>query len=122
MDTDRSETLKQSIINIAQEAFRFKNVFQNILNTKIDPFERRRYFSQFSWFFKKVEEALETAGMKIVDLTGEPYDIGMAVTPLNIADFNTDDHLYIDQMVTPVIIENDKVVNMGTVILEKVIK
>ncbi len=120
MDKNTSEgLLRNSIIDIAKEAFRFRNVFLSILSSKVDPFEQSRYYSQFGWFFKKIEEALELANMKLVDFTGKPYDAGMPVTPLNIEDFNEDDILYIGQMVTPIIMGNREIVSMGTVLLER---
>lgn len=44
--------------------------------------------ANFSGFPKKVTKALDDAGITVVSLDGQLYDPGMAVTPLNIEDFD----------------------------------
>ena len=79
--------------------------------------EQSKYSSQFAWFSKKVLKAIDEANLRIVDVNGQLYDPGMAVTPLNIEDFETNDILYIKQMMEPIIMNGDTVVKTGTVIL-----
>ena len=64
----------------------------------------------------------EKAGLKIVNVDGQLYDPGMAVTPLNIEDFETDDILYVEQTMEPIIMQENAVVKTGTVILGRVQK
>ena len=99
---DKIDSLNSSIIDISNEAFRFKRVFMRAIS-KLDSESQAKYASQFAWFSKRVDKAVENAGLRIVDLTGQPFDPGMAVTPLNIEDFDTDDQLYIEQMMEPII-------------------
>ena len=113
------EELKQSIIEMATEAWRFRRVFNKAMS-KLEAGESKRYIGQFSWFIKKVDSALKTAGMRIVDVEGKPYDIGMAVSPLNIDDFDECDRLFVEQMIEPIIMDEEKVLKTGTVMLGRI--
>ncbi len=110
------EQLQNSLISIASELFRFQKVFEKAVS-KIDAEERSKYMSQYAWFSKKVYKAMDDASLKILNLEGQIYDPGMAVTPLNIDDFDNDDKLYILQTIEPIIMQDDKVYKTGTVIL-----
>ena len=116
-----NKNLTDSIISIASETFRFQRVFVKAIS-KLDIEEQNKYSSQFAWFSKKVLKALDEAGLKIVNVDGQLYDPGMAVTPLNIEDFETDDILYVEQTMEPIIMQEDTVVKTGTVILGRVQK
>jgi len=110
--------LLDSLISIAFEFFRFQDVFEKMLG-KLDYDEQLKYRNQYSWFSKKVDRALESAQIKVLNLQGKLYDPGMAVSPLNIDDFNKGDQLYIVQMIEPTILQNDAVYRIGTVVLGK---
>jgi hypothetical protein len=120
METN-SEILKQSIINIAVEAWRFKRVFMNAMG-KLDAGESTKYLSQYNWFNRKVNSALEDAGLRIVNIEGQLFDVGMPITPINLDDFSSSDSLNIEQMIEPIIMENDVIVRSGTAILGRVTK
>lgn len=114
-----ADTIKQSVINMAVESWRFGRVFDRLL-LKLDAGEQNRYKSQFRWFIKKVEEALEQADMRIVNVEGHPFDPGIAATPLNIEEFDAKDALMVDQMLEPIIMGKEGLVKTGTVTLRKV--
>jgi hypothetical protein len=110
--------LQASIIDIAVEAWRFRRVFSNAIS-KLDATESSRYFNQYLYFFKKVESAIENANLKIINVEGKKYDIGLPVSPLNMEEFSQDDILVIDQMIEPIIMDSGKVLKSGTVILRR---
>ena len=114
-----SDVLTQTIVSMAVESWRFGRVFDRLL-TKLDAGEQNRYKSQFRWFLKKVEEALEQAELRIVNVEGYPFDPGMAATPLNIEEFDAKDSLMVDQMLEPIIMGQEGLVKTGTVTLRKV--
>ena len=115
MDEDR---MINSLADIAAETFRLRGVFvRAIRNADFD--EHVKYMSQFGWFEKKVTKALEEAGLTVVDLSGLPYDAGMAVTPLNLDDFAPGARLLVDRMLEPVIMKDDRLVRTGTVMLRE---
>jgi hypothetical protein len=111
--------LTETITNMAVESWRFGRVFDRLL-AKLDAGEQNRYKSQFRWFIKKVEDALEKAELRIVNVEGHPFDPGMAATPLNIAEFDAKDALMVDQMLEPIIMGKEGLVKTGTVTLRKV--
>lgn len=117
--TTPPEAMRDAVIVMAVEAWRFGRVFDRLL-TKLDAGEQNRYKNQFRWFIKKVEEALEQAELRIVDVEGHPFDPGMAATPLNIDEFDASDVLIVDQMLEPIITGKEGLVRSGTVILRKV--
>lgn len=115
------EHMKQTVIDMAIESWRFAKVFNRLL-LKLDAGEQNRYQSQFRWFLKKVEEALQQSGLRMVDVEGHPFDPGMAATPLNIDEFEPNDTLMVEQMIEPIIMNTEGVVRAGTVILRKIEK
>jgi hypothetical protein len=113
------ELLTQSVITLSVESWRISRVLQRLL-TKLDADEQKKYKGQFRWFIKKVEEALEQAELRIVNVEGHPFDAGIAATPLNIEEFEPNDKLIVDQMLEPIIMGKDGLVKTGTVTLRKV--
>ena len=114
----RIEMLTQVVIGMAVESWRFGKTYDRLL-TKLDAGEQNRYKSQFRWFIKKVEEALEQADLRIVNVEGHPFDPGMAATPLNIEEFDANDALMVDQMIEPIIMGKEGLIKTGTVTLRK---
>lgn len=115
------EQLQNSLVSIASELFRFQRVFEKAVS-KLEIDERSKYMSQYAWFSKKVYKALDEANLKLLNVEGQLYDPGMAVTPLNIDDFETDDQLYVLQTIEPIIMQDDRVYKTGTVILGRIEK
>ena len=115
---ESNELLTKSIVDIISETYRFKKTFKRILS-KLNDEDCTKYDSQFAWFTKRVEKAAENAGLRIEDFTDQEYDAGMAVTALNIEDFDPDDILCVDQMIEPVIMKGEIIQKPGTVILRR---
>lgn len=116
MDESSYTQMRQSMIDIAAEAWRFRRVFIKAM-AKLDLNESSKYLNQYSWFTKKVDAALESAGLTVVNVEGQCYDTGMAVTPINLDDFEADEQLFVEQMLEPIIMDQQTVVKAGTVIL-----
>lgn len=110
---------RQALIDASVEGWRFARVFGRLLS-KLDAGEAPRYANQARYFLKKIDDGLEGFGLRIVSLEGQPYDPGMAVSALNIADFAPDDVLVVEQMVEPVVMGPEGLVRGGTVMLAKV--
>ena len=114
-----TEPLRDVVVQMAVESWRFGRVFDRLL-LKLDAGEQKRYQNQFRWFLKKVDEALGQADLRIVNVEGQPFDPGIAATPLNIEEFESQDVLLIDQMLEPIIMGKEGLVKTGTVTLMKV--
>ena len=113
------DALTRSLLDISVEAWRFGKVFGRLL-TRLDAGEQGRYLNQFRWFQKKMDEYLEAAQLRVVNVEGQTYDPGMAATPLNIDEFEPQDVLVVDQMLEPILMGVDGIVKTGTVTLRKV--
>jgi len=114
-----NEQLEQSLIDIAVESWRFSRLFGKVVG-KLDAGESGRYINQIRYFQKKVEESLESNGLKLVNVEGHPFDEGMAASALNLGDFGPDDVLLVEQMLEPIIMGQKGLRKQGTVILRKV--
>ena len=110
---------QKTIIDIAVDSWRFSRIFLRALS-KMDEVDASRYMSQLKYYLEKLEQNLETMGVKLVNLEGHPYDSGMAVKALNIEDFSSEDALLIEQMLEPVIMGDEGLLRQGTVMLQKV--
>ena len=114
---DEERTIN-NLADIAAETYRLRGVFSRAVRNA-EPGEKKKYMSQFGWFEKKVQAALGDMGIRVVDLTGEKYDPGMAVTPLNLDDFDTDTGLIIDRMMEPIVMQGSRLIRTGTVMLRE---
>jgi len=85
----------------------------------MDAGEGARFINQYRYYLKRLEESLEQAGLRLVNVEGHPYDPGIAATALNIGDFGPEDHLLVDQMVEPIIMGQEGLVRTGTVMIRK---
>jgi len=110
---------RKALIDVSIEGWRFARVFGRLIS-KLDAGEAPRYANQARYFLKKIDDGLEGFGLRIVSLEGQPYDTGMAISALNIADFGPDDVLFVEQMVEPVVMGPDGLVRGGTAMLAKV--
>ena len=113
--------LRQPLIEIVIESWRLAKLFQRVLG-KLGAAESNRYVNQIRYFQKRVDDTLALTGMRLVSLEGLPYDPGMAVTPLNIADFGPEDTLVVEQMMEPILMGQDGVVKSGTVLLKQAVQ
>lgn len=114
----REAALEQSLIELAVESWRIARAFSRIL-AKLDAGEANRYTGQLHYFQKRVEEHLQAAGLRTVNLEGQAFDPGIAASALNIADFGPDDDLCVDQMLEPIIMGEQGVKKEGTIMLRK---
>jgi hypothetical protein len=114
--------LQESVLTIAVEEYRMREVFAHIL-LKINPSDVPRFENRYRYFSNEIGKALTESGFRVVGadyFIGKIFDTGMAVKPLNIKSFSKHDELIIDQMIEPVIMNGDKVVNVGVVKLRRV--
>jgi hypothetical protein len=116
--TESTGAASDALLDLAIEGWRIARLFSRVL-TKLDAGDGVRYVSQVRYFLKRVEESLEAANLRLVNLEGQPYDTGFPATALNIGDFAPEDRLYVDQMLDPVIMGPQGVVKTGTIMLAK---
>jgi len=116
---DRSyDQIERSLMEIAVECYRFSRVFGRLL-AKLDARESNRYLNQLRYFQNKLQESLDSAGLRMVNMEGHPFDPGMAASALNISEFSPHDALLVDQMLEPIIMGPNGLKKQGTVMLRK---
>lgn len=122
MDEPRQAALNQiesTLIDLAVDSWRFSRLFLRAVS-KLDAGESSRYLSQLRYFLKRIEEGLADNQLRVADVEGQPYDPGMAVTAINLADFGENDYLIVDQMLEPIIMGPEGLRRSGVVMLRKV--
>ena len=65
----------------------------------------------------EIAAAEEKAGMKLINLEGQMFDPGMAVTPLNLDEFDADEPLLVQRMIEPIVMKDGRVCRTGTAML-----
>lgn len=106
------------IIKLAVEKWRLIQLFDKA-TTKLEPTEKQKYDNQLRYFRRSIENSLQESGMRLVDLTGQIYDIGMAATAINIDDFEPNEPLIVDKMIEPLIMQNSTIKKQATINLRK---
>lgn len=112
---------ENTIINMAVESWRLSRLFIKAVS-KLDPSETNKYIGQLRYFQKNIESSLEDCNLKIVNIEGQSYDVGMAAVAMNIEDFNENDVLLIESMIEPIIMGEDGIKRQGIVMVKKVEK
>ena len=113
------DELMDVIVQMAVESCRLLSTVPQLFS-QLDAGVQPRFEGYFRFFIKKIEEGLNRAGLTIVDLSGHPFDAGMAATALNQEDFAPDDDLVVDQMLEPIIMGKSGLVKRGVVMLRRV--
>ena len=111
----------EAMVEMTVDGWRFSRLFIRMMN-KLDVGEQTRFINNLNYFVNRLNSGLEQVGLKLVNLEGHPYDTGMAATPINIADFEAEDELMVEQMVEPVIMNENGLVRAGTVMLRKIVQ
>ncbi len=107
-----------ALIDLAVDSWKFARLFARVIS-KLDAGEQARYANQVRFFQKRIDGAAEVAGGRIVTVEGQPFEPGMAASPLNLEDFQDGDTLFVDQMLEPIVMGNDGVLRTGTMMLRK---
>lgn len=109
----------RAMVELVVETWRLDQLVERTL-PRMDRSDADRFKSQYGWFQRVAQEALQELGLDVVDLTGKPYDVGMAATPFNLEDFPYALHgnLVVSQMVDPIVMERGTVRKPGTMMLD----
>lgn len=113
----RNSTAK-ALQTVAKEAWRLERVCDRLL-AKLPFSEQKRYDGRLRWFRKQLDSALEDAGMRLVNIEGQHFEVGTAATALNIEDFREGDPLVVDKMVEPILMGPNGILETGTVTVKR---
>lgn len=109
---------EELLINLAVESWRLCRLFQRSIDSR-DIKAAGRQSNQVRYFQRKLEDSLAPLGLRLVALEGQSYDVGMAATALNAADFGPEEFLLVDQMIEPIVMGPNGVRRTGTMMLRK---
>jgi hypothetical protein len=105
---------KDSLATFALEVWRLSQNIENLPQQKV---------VALRYSLRKLKQTLEAEGCEFLDLTGKPYDAGLA---LEVIDIETDSEdktdLIIKEMLAPIILFQNKLLVSGQVILAKATK
>lgn len=116
MVTDGVEA--DALIELAVESWRLSRQFIRSLDLREASIAQRQS-GQIRYFQKRLDDILSRQGFRIINLEGQPYEAGSAVTGLNSGDFSSEDQLVIEQMIEPTIMDEQGIRRLGTAMLRK---
>ncbi len=111
-------TLQLAIAEIAAESWRYQLALGKVLK-RMDAIEAERFSRQYGYFASKVNRAVASAGLTVLDLTGQGYNPGLPVQAMNLEEFDEDEDLIITQTIEPVIMIGHRVIKTGVVTLDR---
>lgn len=107
------------IANVASHSWRMSRLARRAIE-KLPPQDGSRLANQLRFADRQISDELATVGVQVVDLEGERFDAGMAVTSLNASDFAASDDLVVAQMIEPIVLGPSGLLKYGVVMLGKV--
>ncbi len=96
---------KEIWVHLATEAYRMRSFAKGIAERSEDPRLAKRASNAVTRFDKHFVENLRKLGLELLDFTGQDYEMGLPVQPVNLQDFAPDDPLVIETMLEPSIKE-----------------
>ena len=104
-------------VDLLVEGWRLNRFTKSLLTA--DDKLRRKISNTAARFDKHFRSATEIFGLEVVDFTGTEFDAGLPLTPINLADFASDENLFVESMLEPTIklAGSAQVIRLGTAIL-----
>ena len=115
--SSEAEKMQLAIAEIAAESWRYGQALHKVLR-KLDVMDAERFSRQYKYFASKVERAVATAGVTVLDLSRQPYSVGLPVQAMNLGEFDEDEALIITQTIEPVIMLDGRVLKTGMVMVD----
>ena len=114
----RLEALQLAVAEIAAESRRFERALNKALG-RMDAMDAERFSRQYDYFATRVDRAMAAAGLRVVDLIGQPYSVGLPLQAMNLEEFDEDEPLIVSQMIEPVIMLDGRVLRTGKAMLSR---
>ncbi|MDR2790337.1 MAG: hypothetical protein LBB59_05125 [Campylobacteraceae bacterium] len=118
--SDKDPEYESALVKIITENWRLMQLFLKVVS-KLDNNEAAKYCNQARYIKKIIDGSLQEIDLKIVDLSGEVYDAGMAATAINLEDFDSSEILIVEQMIEPLIMSKNGVKKQGLISLVKAV-
>jgi hypothetical protein len=107
-----------TIVGLVLEAYRLSSLVNTVLR-HLDVTEAKKYVSRLAFSSQNIHAILEGSGLKIVPLEGVAFDEGLAVSAVNLSDFDSDDELVIERVLEPLIMGPLGIMHTGIVSLKR---
>ena len=107
-----------AVAELLVEGWRLNHFTKNLARFA-DEKLKRKIDNQSVRFDKKFLRATEELGLEVVDFTGEEFETGLPLTPINLADFAAEENLFVEAMIEPTIKRKDsaEIVKLGAAVL-----
>lgn len=108
-----------AVVELIAEGWRMSQFTKNFTARIADDKLRKKFSNQIARFDKKLSSTAETFGLEILDFTGEEFESGLPVTPINLADFEAEEKLFVAAMLEPTIkfANSSEIVKCGAAVL-----
>lgn len=113
-----TEDCRAVLAELAVESWRFAKDYRRLV-LKLDANEQNRFANKLNYFLQRLETCLADGGLTLVNLEGQPYEIGIAAHVLNLDEYSPGENLVIDQMIEPVIMGPNGVVKTGKAMVRR---
>ena len=112
-----------AVVDLLTESWRL-NQFAKKLEPLAGAKLQRKISNQVARFDKHFLAATEILGVEVLDFTGEEFETGLPITPINLADFAADEVLIVETMLEPTIkvAGAAEIVKCGAAVLGRKIK
>lgn len=107
-----------ALAELAVESWRFANDYRRLV-ARLDANEQNRFANKLLYFVQRVQSCLDQAELRLVNLEGHSFDIGIAAEVINLDEFSEDDSLVVDQMLEPLIMGPNGIVKTAKVMLRR---
>lgn len=114
IDSSNTQVHEGGMVKLVLEAYKLVSLTQAVLNNS-DSTDARKYGSRLSFVLRNIQEILQESQLRIVSLEGIPFDEGLAISAVNLAEFDSHDDLVIDRVLEPLIMGPSGIAHSGIV-------
>ena len=87
MSQDGEEKKFATIVDLIVESWRLNRFTKNLADNIDSPKVKKKSVNQIKRFEQYFQAALDAYNLNVVDFTGEKYDPGLPILPINLGDF-----------------------------------
>ena len=93
----------QSVVDLIVESWRLNRHIKNLAERIADPKIQKKSFNQVARFEKHLNSTLDALNLSVIDFTGEEFEDGLPILPINLGDFDANDVLFVEMMMEPTV-------------------
>ena len=107
------------VVDLLTESWRLNHFTKNLSHHAADSNFKKKILNQVARFDKHFSAATAEFGLEVWDFTGEEFETGLPITPINLDDFAANENLFVEAMLEPTIKIADEatIVKKGAAVL-----